>query len=127
MNGGNPACVTRPWSDKCAIQASTAVSMYPFEYLTYLGAYENSHKCVHDKFYAPYDLIDVDSELRGLGRKFSKCSQHTYHPDCKKSEQCWSTFAKDMPVVLPPEICPIIHCNMEKQQTPGYKLPGMKC
>ena len=68
-------------------------------------------------------LVEVESELRNQTRPLSECDQFKYSPDCKRSGICWSTFDKDVPVILAPEICPIIHNNIPKRTDNG--LPNM--
>jgi hypothetical protein len=37
---------------------------------------------------------------------------------------CTSTFAKNVPRILSPSLCPIVYNNIAKQDTPGYNVPN---
>jgi hypothetical protein len=39
------------------------------------------------------------------------------------SEQCISTHDPKLPVILPPECCPILVQNIPRRTDPGYTLP----
>jgi hypothetical protein len=43
-------------------------------------------------------------------------------PGCKRSGLCLSTFDKSVPVVLAPEVCPIVYNNIPRVNNPGYAL-----
>lgn len=109
--------------DNCSYQKNIYESTSPMAYNLYFGAQENCNKCLYDKFYTRYQLVDVETELRNQTRPLSHCDQFKYSPNCKKSGLCVSTFDKDVPVVLAPEVCPIIYNNIPRQTDPGYKLP----
>ena len=108
--------------DRCAYEKDLSESVAPLNYRMYAGAHENCNKCIHTKFYRPFDLVDIESELHNITRTSSKCPSKKYNPSCKKSKSCTSTFDKSVPVVLAPEVCPIVHNNIPKMTTPGYKL-----
>ena len=110
--------------DKCSYGKQLHESTSPLMYQLYQGKYENCNKCVYDKIYFPYELVDIESELRNQTRPLTHCDQFKYHPRCKKSKLCVSTFDKSVPVVPAPEVCPIIFNNIPKQQTPGYTMPN---
>lgn len=82
----------------------------------YLGHYENVNKCKQDKFWYKQspEVIDAESELSWRSRPLSKCVRFNYDPHCKKSGLCTSTFDQSNPVILAPEVCPIIHNNIAK-------------
>merc|ERR1712216_241780 len=101
--------------DCCAVRRQLKDSVGPCEYRLYFGAYENSNKCVHDKFYRKFDLVDQESELKNINRRASRCPGKKYNPSCKKSKYCTSTFDKSNPIVLAPEICSIVDNNLKKQ------------
>lgn len=110
--------------DNCAYQKKIYEATAPLDYMLYQGKFENCKKCLHDKFWTPYQLVDIETELRNQTRPLSKCDQFKYNPSCKKSALCMSTFDKDVPVVLAPEVCPIVHNNIKKNTTPGYTMPN---
>ena len=69
-------------------------------------------------------IVDVESDLRNITRPLSDCDQFKYSPACKRSGMCISTFDRYAPVVLAPEVCPIVYNNIPRQTNPGYRLPG---
>ena len=76
------------------------------------------------EFYLENILKDeLESELKNLTRPLSQCDQFKYSPSCKKSGLCLSTFDKSVPVILAPEVCPIVYNNIPRRLTPGYHLP----
>ena len=109
--------------DDCQYKKQLKQSTSPLDYRLYQGKYEHCDKCVHDKSYTPYDLVDIESELRNQTRPLSNCPELKYSPQCEKSASCVSTFDDSVPVVLAPEVCPIVHNNIPKQTSPGYTLP----
>lgn len=108
--------------DNCSYQKQLYESTSPLSYALYQGKYENCDKCVHDKFWTPYKLVDIESELRNQTRPLSNCDQFKYSPNCKRSKSCISTFDRKIPVVLPPEVCPIVYNNIRKPTHKGYTL-----
>lgn len=109
--------------DNCSYAKELYESTSPLLYHLYEGKHENCGKCLKDKFWRPFDLVDIESELWNITRPNSNCDQFKYDPKCKKSNMCISTFDKEVPVVLAPEVCPIIHNNIPKMKSPGYSLP----
>jgi hypothetical protein len=95
-------------------------------YALSLYKHENCGKCMYDKFYVKYqpEIVDVESELKNITRPLSECDQFKYSPTCKRSGLCLSTFDKTVPVVLAPEVCPIVYNNIPRQTHPGYRLPN---
>lgn len=110
--------------DNCSYQKQLYESTSPLGFNLYQGKHENCNKCRYDKFWTPYQLVDIESELRNQTRPLSHCDQFKYSPTCKRSGLCLSTFDKKIPVVFAPEICPIIYNNIPKQTHPGYTLPN---
>ena len=112
--------------DSCQYSQDLFESTSPLGYNLFFGKHENCNKCIHDSFYVKYqpEIVDVESELLNLSRPLSNCSQFKYNPKCKRSGLCTSTFDKSVPVVLAPEVCPIIYNNIPRQTSPGYKLPS---
>lgn len=108
--------------DTCSYEKSLNESTAPLHYQLYQGKFENCNKCVHDQFWTPQQLVDVESELRNQTRPLSNCDEFKYSPTCKKSDMCTSTFDKSNPIVLAPEVCPIVHNNIPKRKTPGYAI-----
>lgn len=124
MNQGSS---NRQLYDRCNYQKRLYESTSPLAYRMYFGQVENCNKCQYDRFYVKYqpEIVDVESELKNLTRPLSKCDQFKYSPTCKKSSLCLSTFDKSAPVILAPEICPIVFNNIPRQKKPGYELPNM--
>lgn len=109
--------------DCCEYEKSLEQSVTPLSYYLYDGKYENGHKCVYDKqFWKPQDLVDIESELFNLTRPATKCPSGHYNPNCQASPHCFSTFDKNVPVVINPDVCPIVHNNIKKATNPGYTL-----
>lgn len=123
MNTGSS---NRPIYDACSYQKRLYESTSPLAYQLYQGKHENCNKCIYDKFYVPYqpEIVDIESELKNITRPLSDCDQFKYSPKCKKSGLCISTFDKTVPIVLAPEVCPIIYNNIPRQTNPGYRLPN---
>jgi len=123
MNTGSS---NRPIYDACSYQKRLYESTSPLAYQLYQGKHENCNKCIYDKFYVPYqpEIVDIESELKNITRPLSDCDQFKYSPKCKKSGLCISTFDKTAPIVLAPEVCPIIYNNIPRQTNPGYRLPN---
>lgn len=110
--------------DNCAHQQEVYKSTSPFKYAMYQGKYENCNKCLKDnKFWTPYQLVDIESELKNITKPFSHCAQFKYRPNCKTSHMCLSTYDKNVPVVLAPEICPIVYNNIPHVTYKGYHAP----
>jgi len=110
--------------DNCAYQKSLYESTSPLSYQLYMGKHESCSACIQDKFYLKYNLVDVESEVKGINRPLSKCDQLKYNPGCKSSARCVSTFDKNVPRVRVPELCPIVYNNIPKMTHPGYTLPN---
>lgn len=109
--------------DRCAYEKTTYESVHPLEHQIYAGKYEHCDKCVHDGVHwRPFDtqIVDAESELKGLTRRTSKCGQYQYSPLCDTSAQCTSTYK--LPVVLNPEVCPPVQHNIPQINGPGYAL-----
>jgi hypothetical protein len=123
MNTGSS---NRSIYDTCDYQKRLFESTSPMAYQLYQGKFENCNKCIYDKFYVPFqpEIVDVESELLNLTRPLSQCDQFKYSPSCKKSGLCMSTFDRTAPIVLAPEVCPIIYNNIPRQTSPGYHLPN---
>lgn len=111
--------------DLCAQNKYLSESVAPFEYTTYDGKFENCGRCVYDHYTRPFDadIIDVDSELRNQTRPASKCPSRKYDSNCKKSSNCISTYDDDVPVVLAPEVCPIVFNNLNWGSDTGIRDP----
>jgi hypothetical protein len=89
-----------------------------------MGKNENCGKCKYDKFWHPYDLVDVESELRNQTRPASKCGAYRYNLSCPMSKQCISTNDPKVPVVMAPECCSILYQNIPKYTDVGYRMPS---
>lgn len=125
MNTGNSGSLTSLHYDPCTIALETRESTDPYLYRTYLGAQEHCKKCVDDKFWTPYnsDIVDRESELKGIVRPATRCNNKKYNPKCVKNALCTSTFDSSNPVVFAPEVCPIIHNNIVKPTSNGIRNP----
>lgn len=111
--------------DDCSYKKELKQSVSPLSYRLYEGAHEHCKKCVQDNFYRPYDLVDNESELKNITRRLTNCPEFKYNPDCKPEDntddyKCMSTFDKNVPVVLAPEVCPVVKTNLVMPKTPGY-------
>src|SRR6185312_3613370 len=102
MNSGASGGFTRLQYDECAYQKRLLESTTPLSYRLDMNAYENESKCVFNKanFWHPFDtqIVDTESELKGIGRPASDCPQNHYTPTCQKSKMCTSTFDKSVPI-----------------------------
>lgn len=82
--------------DNCSYDQYLNDTIGPYQYQLYQGAHENNNKCKYDKFYHPYDLVDVESELKNQTRPATKCGIYKYNNnECGK---CVSTNSK--PIVI---------------------------
>lgn len=109
--------------DRCAYQKQLYESTAPLSYRLYEGAHESCDKCIYDRFWRPFDLVDVESELKNITRPNSKCSSFKYNPLCKNSKSCLSTFDPKVPVVHN-TLCPVVFNNIKKMTHPGYVVPN---
>jgi hypothetical protein len=127
MNSGSAGRFNRLKYDNCASQRADVQRTDPFKYVMYEGKHEHNQKCTDGRnFYHPYDLVDIETELRGVNRSATKCPQFQYNPSCKKSDRCLSTFDETVPVVMAPEVCPIVKSNIPRQNNPGYNVKQQK-
>jgi hypothetical protein len=109
--------------EECETKRSIKESTAPGEYQLFGGKFENCDKCKVDRNYRPFDLVDVESELKNITRRASRCPENKYDPRCKKSSRCLSTYDASRPVVLAPEVCPIVYNNIPRQTHPGFTDP----
>jgi hypothetical protein len=118
MNSGDSGSFNHLRYDQCAYEEDINQSMSPLTYRTFNGQFENCNKCVYNKdsFYHPYDnvIVDTESELKGINRRYTRCSKNKYSPTCKKSQVCTSTFDNSVPVVMAQEVCPIVRNNIPR-------------
>jgi hypothetical protein len=123
-NSGSAGTFNRLKYDNCAYQKTLYESTSPSLYRLYEGNFENKDKCVNDNnnFWRPFDLVDIETELKGLYRPGTKCPQFKYSPACTKSSTCTSTFDKSVPIVLAHEVCPIVTNNIPKIKNVGYEI-----
>ena len=128
--------------DKCQYKQWCIDNNSPFNYIMYQGNYENINKCKFDNFYHPYDLVDIESELRNQTRILSNCGDKKYNPNIKnkciitknskhnipyanvKCVNGVSTFDKTVPKIAPADLCPIVYNNIPKRNCPGYIIPN---
>lgn len=109
--------------DNCEYSKHLQESTSPLMYMMSRYKYENCGVCTYDgKLWAPFDLVDYESELLNITRPNSKCPDMKYDPRCPRSPMCISTFDSDWPVVYAPDVCPVVCNNIKKMMTPGYVL-----
>lgn len=112
---------TSPTYDNCRYEKKLQRSVSPFEYQMFLGKYENCNKCrVNEKIIKPFDLVDIESELWNINKPLSDCDKYKYNSTNGKYT---STFSANAPVVLPPNLCPIVRSNNRRQ---NFTLPKPK-
>lgn len=126
MNSGSAGGFTRLKDDYCNVQKETYEKTAPMLYRMYEGQFEHCDKCVHDEnnYWRPFDVVDVESDLKNITRAASRCPQFKYNPNCKKSGTCISTYDKSAPIVLAQECCPIVKNNIVRQTGPGFVGPN---
>jgi uncharacterized paraquat-inducible protein A len=109
--------------DNCAYNKKIQESTTPLSYQMSRYKFENCARCTYNgKQYAPFDLVEEESELRGISRRATKCLSKLYHPGCKKSSTCLNTFDESVPKVYPANLCPVVCNNIKKMKHPGYVL-----
>lgn len=109
--------------DNCAYDKKLSESTSPLMYQMSRYKYENCARCTYDgKLYAPFDLVEEESELKGIVRPATKCPSRLYNPTCQRNGICWSTYDKNVPIIYPPNLCPVVCNNIKKMKTPGYTL-----
>jgi hypothetical protein len=111
--------------DPCAYNKYLSESTGSYTYQMFDGKFENDSKCVYDRYVRPFDndVVDVDSELTGRTRPVSKCPSRKYNPKCVKSANCINTFDDSVPVVMAPEVCPIVSNNLQWGTETGIRDP----
>ena len=116
---------TRLPYDPCAYNKRLSESTDPYAYTMFDGKFENCNRCVYDRFTRPFDedIVNVESDLRNIVRPASKCPSRKYNPHCKKSPVCVSTYDESVPVVLAPEVCPIVENNLHWGDDTGIRDP----
>ena len=98
--------------DNCTYENKVADSTSPLSYQIARYKYENCSRCSYDgKQWAPFDLVDFESELRGITRPMSRCPSKKYAPTAQKSA-----------VIYPANLCPVVTNNIKRMTTPGYSL-----
>lgn len=111
--------------DNCAYTEDLHQSTSPLLYQMSRYKFENCSACTFDgTYFAPFDLVDYESELKNISRPSSLCSNMKYSSTCKKSPLCTSTFDPSNPVVYAPNVCPVVCNNIRKVKSPGYKVEG---
>ena len=116
----------KPLYDCCKYAQDLQQSVDPFAYQMYFGRGENCNKCIDKKVWFKQDpsLVNVESHLLNITRPLSDCDAYKYNPNCKPSAQCISTYDPNVPVILPPSLCPIVYNNIPKQSNVGYTVPN---
>lgn len=118
----------RSLTDSCQYQQDLKESVSPLAYNLMFSKFENCNKCRMDNFYVKFqpEIVDAESELLNITRPLSNCNNFKYNPNCTSSSLCTSTFDKRNPIVLAPEVCPIIYNNISKQLSNGLPNIDMK-
>jgi len=117
---------SRKKADSCFYSQELKQSVSPFTFMTDITKYENCNKCTQNgQYWVPYhpQIVDVESELKNITRPLSDCDQFKYNPNCKRSGLCVSTFDSHNPIVLAPEVCPIIFNNIKRQTSSHVRMP----
>ena len=124
MSYANQGGLTNLRYDDCAYSEYLDQSVSPFAYQMFNGKFENKNRCVYDIYPQPFNgrVVDAESELIGLPRRATKCPSRQYNPTCK-SKICTNTFDKSVPVILAPEVCPIIDNNLKWKNGTGLRMP----
>jgi hypothetical protein len=127
MNSGDSGSFNHLKYDRCAYAVDLAQSVEPLQWMMYSGKFENCGKCTYNEknFWRPFDkeVVDTESELKGISRRRTRCFQSEYSPNCKNTEKpCIGTFDANEPIVFAQEVCPIVHSGMPKIDGPGYTL-----
>uniref|UniRef100_A0A6C0E963 Uncharacterized protein n=1 Tax=viral metagenome TaxID=1070528 RepID=A0A6C0E963_9ZZZZ len=113
--------------DDCETNRRYEESKGPGMYQMFEPKFENCNRCKVEKLYKRYDaeIVDAESDLKNIIRRASKCPENQYNPKCKKSQYCTSTFDSSNPVILAPEVCPIVQNNLKRYNTKGFKDPEL--
>jgi hypothetical protein len=115
-----PGGYNRTIYDRCEFQKRLHESTGPLAYQLFSGKNEHCNKCVYDEnsFYLKNSpqIIDAESDLLNITRRYSRCPQYKYRPSCADK--------KNAPIVMAQEVCPIIHNNIPKLQCPGFMIPN---
>lgn len=82
--------------DNCAYKQQLQQSEGPADYMFYSGKYYNDRPCmvgfgvVGGNAVSQYtgNLVDLESDLRGITRDLSLCSANKYHPKCSQCRKC---------------------------------------
>ncbi len=117
---------SRPMYDGCEYRRRVHESTTPLSYQLYEGKFQNCNKCTHNGFWRPFDpeIVALESELKNLTRPASRCPELKYHPDCKRSSMCTSTFEPRTPHIVDRNLCPVVYNNIRRMTSPGYSVPS---
>ena len=107
--------------DKCYVERKNTEQRNQFENVMYFGYNENASKCNGPESYEstvyPFNLVDVESELKNIGlRKCSLCNQTAYKP-----EKTPPTMTTTQVPICNPDIYPVVENNIKKDTEP-FKL-----
>ncbi len=94
--------------DQCKIDQDEKFNRDAFYYQIEPSKRENCKRCVSNNkmyFKGDVELVDRESDLRGITRPSSGCDRFGYSKDCKKSKICTSTFDPSNPIIPDPSIC----------------------
>lgn len=120
FNSGN---LTNTKYDNCANQTYIKETTSPFAYQMQAYKFNNCNRCKVDRIWQPFELVDIETELRGQNHPLSQCDQFKHSQACINKGKCMSTFSKKMPIVLEPSLCPIVTNNIPRATHPGYTMP----
>ena len=109
--------------DDCAYKIDLKQSVQPLGYVMYEGKFQSCGQRCYENYYRPFDLVDIESELKNITRPATRCPQYKYNPNCKRSRSCVGTEDPSVPVVYPPNICPVVTNNIPVVRNPGYTVP----
>lgn len=123
MDKGVGSFSTRLSSDCCAYNLRVKESTNPLEYRMYSGKYVNDNRCRYDNKVPDtrYDVVEWESELRGITRPASLCPEKKYIPGKKKG-----TFSEDIPKVFPHNPRDVIGPFRPPCSIKGSGLPPLK-
>jgi hypothetical protein len=116
--------------DECAYNRRIAECTAPLTYQLYEGKFQNDNKCRYNNtFVRPFDgdVVDVESDLKNITRRVTKCNELKYNPKCTKSKSCISTFDRSAPVILDRNVCAIIQNNIKKTTNSGINFKNYTC
>nr|QFG73980.1 MAG: hypothetical protein [Megaviridae environmental sample] len=126
---------TRQHYDPCETKKQAQESTDPLKYTFYAGKYYNKGKGVPAKEatfkkctmgtpqLTAANVIDIENELRNLGRPLSQCPSNKYAPTCENPDECAGAFMDNMNLKFSPHmLCDPVPTNQVMPTSPGYDL-----